>query len=97
MTWLEILKHNGWEAIILIDQLFGLVVSTLLKEFGYADICLSANAWRWEQQGVRKWPRKLIDALFWFDPNHCMESYKNELRRLQMPLEMRLCEKCKKE
>lgn len=47
------------------------------------DWTLSASAWRWEQQG--KWPhkflRQLIDALFFFDPEHCYASYLKEVSR----------------
>ena len=50
------------------------------------DETLSAAAYRWEQQG--RWNgflRKLIDRLFWFDPNHCHNAYLSELRGLQLP------------
>lgn len=44
------------------------------------DETLSAAAWRWESAGKRRGRilRPLIDALFWFDANHCMESYWSE-------------------
>lgn len=31
----------------------------------------------------------LIDALLWFDKNHCEESYKSEILRRQLPPSMR--------
>jgi hypothetical protein len=42
---------------------------------------MSAAAWRLEQTG--KWQgiilRPIIDWLFWFDPQHCFNSYQSEL------------------
>lgn len=89
MTWFEVLKHNGWQALILIDQLFGLIVSTAYKEKGWGDLTLSANAYRWERAGVRSWPRVLIDALFWWQDGHCLSSYEYEITRRHLPPEMR--------
>lgn len=55
------------------------------------DETLSAAAWRWETQG--KWQgkilRPLIDALFWFDPNHCAQSFLSERKGRQLPDEYR--------
>lgn len=47
------------------------------------DWTLSACAWRWELENkpVLKHLRPIIDALFWFDPDHCQESYHNEVSR----------------
>jgi hypothetical protein len=59
--------------LIALDQL----VNTLFG--GFPDETISAAAWRWELQGKRSWPRKLIDKLFWFDHNHCERSYMSEL------------------
>ena len=37
---------------------------------GWPDETLSSRAWRWEKNGVRAWPRRLIDMLFFLDPRH---------------------------
>ena len=29
--------------------------------------------------------RPLIDAIFWFDPDHCRESFRSEVERRQLP------------
>lgn len=89
MTWLEVLKHNGWQALILIDQLFGLIVSTAYKEKGWGDLTLSANAYRWEKNAVRSRPRRLIDKIFFWQKEHCRGSYIYEQERRHLPPEMR--------
>ena len=54
---------------------------------GLPDETISAALWRMESQGKRAgiWLRPLIDALFWFDPDHCKSAYNSELRKLQLP------------
>jgi len=42
-----------------------------------------------ERAGIKRWPRKLIDTLFWFDKNHCFESYESERLGRQLPPELR--------
>jgi hypothetical protein len=38
----------------------------------HPDITLSAQAWQWELDGKRTWPRRLIDWLFWpIEKDHC--------------------------
>lgn len=66
---------------------FDQFINTLCN--GWADETFSSRCWRWELNGKRSWPRKLIDALFFWDKNHCRESYKSELERLQCPPELR--------
>lgn len=89
MTWGEVLRHNSWQALIHFDQGLGLVVSTLLKEQGYGDLTLSANAYRWEQEGTRFWPRIWIDRLFFWQDAHCKSSYLYEIERRHLPESMR--------
>ena len=40
---------------------------------GWPDETLSSRCWRWEQAGIRTWPRKLVDALFFWEREHCKE------------------------
>lgn len=63
----------------------------LLNAFfrGYADETLSSRAWRHYADGSRKWPKVLIDALLFFDKDHCRTSYESELKRRQLPPSMR--------
>ena len=69
--------------LIALDQL----VNALCN--GWPDETLSSRAWRWEQNGKRNWPRRFIDGLFSFDPNHCRESYESERLGRQLPPELR--------
>lgn len=65
------------------DQFFWVLI-TLGN--GSPDETLSAALWRMELQGKRagSWFRPVVDALFWFDPDHCRTSYESEIERLQL-------------
>lgn len=89
MTWFDVFKHNSWQFLIWADQGFGLLVSTMFKEKAYADLTLSANAYRWEYDGVRSWPRRWIDRLFFWQEAHCYSSYLYEIERRHLPEYMR--------
>ena len=69
--------------LIAFDQL----INALLG--GWADESLSAHAWRQHLEGKRNWPYLLIDAILFFDGNHCRTSYESELERTQLPPSMR--------
>lgn len=57
---------------------------------GYADETLSARAWRKGQNGGR-WgmTRALIDAIFFWQENHCQTAYQSEIARFHLPAEYR--------
>jgi hypothetical protein len=68
--------------MIAVDQLFNCILG------GMPDETISAKVWRmrdrhiiWEQLRIT------IDILFWFDDNHCRESYESELYRKQISSE----------
>lgn len=63
---------------IAIDQL----VNALLG--GYADETLSARAYRTQSPLER-----YIDAIFFWDENHCRTSFQSELERRQLPPQYR--------
>lgn len=71
--------------LIALDQLLNTLIC-----FGWADETMSSVAWRMEQEG-RPFGvmRKVIDVLFWFQPNHCRLAYESERARLQSPPEAR--------
>ena len=50
----------GKQTLIAVDQL----INTLFM--GWPDETLSSRCWRWEQAGIRVWPRKLVDGLFFW-------------------------------
>lgn len=53
---------------------------------GWPDETLSSRCWRWEQAGIRTWPRKLVDALFFWEREHCKSSYESEREAGSRPL-----------
>jgi hypothetical protein len=69
--------------LIALDNLVAAVI------WGYPGLTISAQMYRWELQGKRSWPRKLVDLIFWFDPDHCRKSYENEVAGLRLPRDMR--------
>ena len=69
--------------LIAIDQLFNAVIG------GYCDESLSSRAYRWDNDGVRSWPKKVINALFFWQKDHCQSAYTNEREGRQLPPELR--------
>ena len=70
--------------LIAIDQLITAILG------GWPDETLSSYAWRLEMQGKPGGVfRKLIDKIFFWDPNHCYNSWLAEKRRHQLPPELR--------
>ena len=69
--------------LIALDQLVYVLVTL---GYGSPDETMSAAAWRTEQGGrlLGRFFRPVIDALFWFDPNHCRTSCAAEYRRAQI-------------
>lgn len=70
------------QVLIAIDQF----INTLF--LGYADESISARAYRLRDKGW-SWQHKWIDRLFFWQQNHCKESYISELKRQQLPIEYR--------
>ncbi len=56
---------------------------------GWADESISARAWRLRH--IRRWAlmRRLVDALFFWQPDHCLNAYRDERDRLQIAPEYR--------
>ena len=78
------MKHpDGIQLLIAVDQLFNTFFCV------YADETLSARAHRHALKGDRKWPEKLIDFIFFWQPEHCKRAYESELNRTQLPPSMR--------
>ncbi len=76
MTW-------GRSVLIAADQL----VNALLG--GWPDETLSSRAWRLHVAGLRSWPCRLIDSLFFWEDNHCFAAYISEREGRQLPPELR--------
>lgn len=71
------------QVLIAFDQL----VNTLFN--GWADETFSSRCWRWHRDGKRSWPMYLVNALFFWESKHCLESYASEVYRRHLPPELR--------
>ena len=78
------MKRRVLNLLIALDQL-AWVILTLGN--GMPDETISAALWRMESQG--KWAGKLfrpvVDALFFFDQNHCLSAWQSEHNKQQLP------------
>lgn len=78
------MRHpDGFQVLLAIDQL----VNTIFG--GYADESISSRSHRAYVSGKRKWTRNVINALFFWQKDHCKEAYESEIERTQLPVEMR--------
>lgn len=66
------------QILIAIDQLANTLVG------GMADETLSARAHRQRLKG-RAWPAKAINAIFFWQDDHCRSAFESEMARLDMP------------
>lgn len=73
----------GKRTLIAVDQL----LNTLLG--GWPDETLSSRCYRWARDGVRAWPRRVVDGLFFWQREHCKSSYESEREGRQSPPELR--------
>ena len=72
------------QVLIALDQ----VANTLLG--GWAVETISARAWRMSARSEAwRYTRIVIDLIFFFDKDHCRESYLSEEVRAHLPVEYR--------
>lgn len=78
--------------LIAIDQLVNTCVyektENGIRVWGYADEALSSRAYRLKDKGWYQ-AYKNINALFFWQYDHCKEAYKSEMLRNQLPVEYR--------
>ncbi len=67
---------------VAVDQLLNALLN------GWPDESLSSRAWRASEAGTA-WPKKLINALFFWQKDHCLSAYTNEREGRQLPPELR--------
>lgn len=70
------------QVLIALDQLLNALIG------GMADESISARAYRNDSKtGKRRWriARRVIDALFFWEPEHCKNAYLSEIDRRQYP------------
>lgn len=73
------------QVLIALDQTLNAIAG------GWADETLSARSYRNSRDGHKNWvtARKVIDRIFFWQPNHCYQSYMSEVDRSQLPAEYR--------
>ncbi len=78
----------GKAVLIGLDQLANAILG------GWPDETLSSRCWRLSLAG-RDWPRLVVDRLFFWDRDHCRESFESERLGRQLPPEARpACKTC---
>lgn len=77
----------GKALFVAVDQL----INTLFM--GWPDETISSRSWRWHVSGKRSWPKQLIEWIFFWEKNHCQESFESERLGRQLPPEARMIEK----
>jgi hypothetical protein len=53
--------------------------------FGWADETLSARAWRKRDTSLGKLAYRIINGIFFWQQNHCHQSWVAEMERRQLP------------
>lgn len=88
---MNLLKHNLKQWVIAIDQLVNVTLGMIFrpKEKHYGDETMSSKAYRLCRDEGICLPRKIINILFFFDKNHCEESYHSERLGRHLPPELR--------
>jgi len=71
------------QLLIAIDQTINAAL------LGWADETLSSRCYRLSRDGKRQWPRVIIDRIFFWQLEHCKQSYESERKRLHLPPEFR--------
>lgn len=69
--------------LLAVDQLINALIG------GYCDESLSARAYRWDVDGKRSWPKKIINMMFFWMRDHCYSAYHCEQELRHLPPEYR--------
>lgn len=88
---MNVIVHNFYQLLIALDQLLNVLLCSILLpgEKSWGDETLSSRAWRWHIAGIRSWPKIVIEAIFFWEKNHCRESFESERLGRQLPPEAR--------
>lgn len=73
------------QSLIALDQFANTLVWAAGEGFGLADETLSARAWRLRERRVWGVARRLIDGLFFWEADHCADSFRVEQSRKHLP------------
>lgn len=74
------------QPLIALDQLLNCLLHIAGDGWGFADETLSARLFRCHLQGyLSDHPYRLVDALFFWQAQHCYASWRSEVERRQLP------------
>lgn len=73
------------QTLIAFDQLVNTLVWAKGEGFGMADETISARCWRLRERPFWLALQVLVDCLFFWEPNHCADSYLMEQGRRHLP------------
>jgi hypothetical protein len=75
------MKSYLWHIFVALTQLLNTALG------GWPDESTSSRLWRLDQQGGTHGhlARKVVDALFFWQSEHCRKSYESERARYQLP------------
>lgn len=79
------------QTVIALDQVVNTLVWSEAEGWGRADDTLSARAWRLGTRYPSTWGRfeRAVNALFFWEEDHCFNAYLAEKERKQLPKEYR--------
>ena len=85
------LKHNLFQILVSLDQFLNCVICTIIEPNSktWADCTFSAVCHIHYMKGRWVWVRNLVNAIFFWQEDHCKEAYESELSRAHLPVEMR--------
>lgn len=74
---------SAMQVLIAVDQLANAMIG------GMADETVSSRAFRGYVAGKRRWciAYRVINAVFFWQVDHCFKAYRSEIERRQMPRE----------
>jgi hypothetical protein len=75
------------QLLISLDQFINVWFFWWLPGGVWADETLSAKAWR--TRFVNPWLYRIIDAIFFWEPDHCRLAWEIEIHRHDLPPELR--------
>ncbi len=76
------------QILIALDQLANTLIGLFLDD-GWADESISAKAYRLRNDGWNT-AYRVINAIFFWQDNHCKASYMSELKARHLPAEYRM-------
>lgn len=71
--------------LIAFDQLINTLIYVKGDGFGFADETISSRAWRLREDSLKLY--RIINLIFFWQENHCLDSYNSLILRKNLPKE----------